>query len=252
MLRCILLLTAVLGANAYSVQSNDIVYTKDGDVFEGQLLERDFRTDHYKIELADGHITQIAMRDIEFIERDPRDYYPVSKRHLPKNTTPIGSIYIGTSLHTLTTESGINTHKASYAGVNLAGQLNINRYFALYADVNIAQYSKLTIDNGLGDRMSESGSNLPNESYTSRQLAIIASTNLYDGWQFFSGLGGYSENYTTSRASFDASGGTVQLGLGYSWQSFQLLARAMYLFSPDYTENVSTSTTAHIQMGFNF
>ncbi|GAA6134128.1 hypothetical protein NBRC116188_09170 [Oceaniserpentilla sp. 4NH20-0058] len=260
---CFIFLLMCVSLHIKAQHYQDIIYKTDGSVLKGTLLERNFSQGKYKIELASGEVLYVPRQEIEFIDRQTsaQPYQPKKTQQAlaqPTYKTPdhtdeaiYGTLFVGSITHTLTTISGTTKNKASYTGVNLAGQYHLSPHFAFYADVNLASYSELKISNGFGDSLTQSGSDLPDEDYSSTQLSLILSSNLQTGWQLFTGIGGFSENYETSEASFNASGAVVQLGMGYNWHSLQIIARLNVLFSPDYTEAVDRSTTGHIQLGFN-
>jgi len=236
----------------------DVIHTTDGDVIRGNIIERDFDNQQYAIQLFNGQIATIPENHIAHLEQldlsesfTTSQYTPVYSKSNAK-MAHFGTLYIGTTVHTLTSQSGIYTKDATYTGINISGQLNLSKHLAMYGGVSIAEFSRLTISDGIGESFKQSGSALPDESYTSKQLGLIVSSNLSTGWQIFTGSGGFIENYATSSANFEAAGANLQFGVGYSWQGLQITARIHALFSPDYTDAVERSTTGHIQMGFNF
>ena len=251
-----------IALNSYGQDQMDVIYTKDGLVHKGHILERNFQQNRYTIALQSGSMLNIARHDIKQIKQEPtlvpisldEPYrsYPSVNRDTPKPSKISGALYLGSSIHTLTTKTSIYTQDSTYTGISMAGQINLNRFFALYTEFNLGSFSKLVITDDLGGRISQSGNELADERYFSKQFGVILSSNLNTGWQVFTGAGGFSEHYSTSDASFDAYGGTVQLGIGYSWHSFQITSRIQYLYSPDYADAVQESSTGHIQLGFNF
>lgn len=264
--------------SALSQPLEDVIYKKDGSVLRGTLIEQDFANGKYKIQLQGGSVFSIDKDDIEKISKEA----PLSSHKAASGTNinihnspsinqttqaqsaPIasqkdkelhvtrGTLYIGTMTHTLKTSTILGESKYTYSGLNLAGQLNVSRHFALYSDLNIGSFSEKEETDNYGNTYTYSGSSLVDENYSSVQVAAILSTNLYEGWQFFTGFGGFRETYKTDNDTFTATGSSFQLGLGYSWQTLQLILRINILNSSDYSDAVDTSDTGHLQLGFNF
>ena len=250
----------------------DVIYKKDGSILRGLLIEQDFANGRYKIQLQGGSIFSINKDDIEKLTKEAplasqtntptATQTPATIAQPPAQEYPLPSItpdegingvfYIGSMVHTLTVASYVGETTFSYTGINLAGQYNFNKHLGLYADINLGKYSERKDTDIYGNTATYSGNDLTDESYTSSQVTLILSTNLYQGWQIFTGLGAYTEAYTTEDDAFSASGSDFQLGLGYSWRTLQILLRINVLNSSDYSDNVDSSTTGHLQLGFNF
>ena len=256
----------------------DVIYKKDGSVLRGTLIEQDFANGKYKIQLNGGSVFSVDKADIEKIGKEaPIANGPNSGVNININNSPVinqnpqveqsvgqntgnnetphktrGTFYIGTMSHTLKTSTIIGDSEFTYSGLNLGGQLNANQHFAIYSDLNIGTFSEKKETDRFGNTTTFSGDDLADESYTSAQIGVILSTNLYQGWQFFTGLGVFSESYSTDIDSSTASGSDFQLGLGYSWQTLQVALRVNILNSSDYSDAVDSSTTGHLQLGFNF
>ncbi len=271
----VLILVTVLTQTVVAQTLQDVIYKKDGSVLRGTLVEQDFDNGRYKIRLDGGSIFSVSREDITKITKEAPlnsgqansgvnininnnpsitqspQLQPAMVAQSPEDKPIRGTFYIGTMSHTLKTTSTFMETEYIYTGLNLGGQINFNQHFAIYADLNIGSYSERTDTDSFGNTVTYSEGELTDESYTSAQIAAILSTNLYQGWQFFTGLGAYSEAYSTEQATFEASGTDFHLGLGYSWQTLQLLLRINLLNSGDYADNV-TSSTGHLQLGFNF
>lgn len=276
--RYLLLILSVISSTVMSNNLEDVIYKKDGTILRGTLIEQDLANGKYKIQLNGGSVFSVDKDDIQKIGKEaplavtsPNNGVNITINNNPSiNQSPQvqqstdqdtalyapsktrGTFYVGTMSHTLKTKTLFNESEFTYTGLNLAGQINVNQHFALYADLNMGSFSEKKETDSLGNTTTYSGSDLADEDYSSAQMAAILSTNLYEGWQFFTGLGVYSESYETDTESFDTTGTDFQLGLGYSWQTLQLLLRINILNSSDYSEAVDSSTTGHLQLGFNF
>lgn len=274
----LLLSTLLISALATANTLEDVIYKKDGSVLRGTLIEQDFANGKYKIQLNGGSVFSVDKADIEKIGKEaPIANGPNSGVNININNSPVinqnpqveqsvvqntgnnetphktrGTFYIGTMSHTLKTSTIIGDSEFTYSGLNLGGQLNANQHFAIYTDLNLGTFSEKQETDRFGNTTTFSGDDLADESYTSAQIGVILSTNLYQGWQFFTGLGVFSESYSTDEDSSTASGSDFQLGLGYSWQTLQVALRVNILNSSDYSDAVDSSTTGHLQLGFNF
>ena len=277
-LRLLLLSTLFMPACIWANTLEDVIYKKDGSVLRGTLIEQDFASGKYKIQLDGGSVFSVDKADIvkigkeapianggnsgvnininnsPVINQNPQveqnTVQSASYDETPKKTR--GTFYIGTMSHTLKSSSIIGDSEYTYSGLNIGGQVNINQHFGIYSDLNLGTFSEKKETDRFGNTTTFSGDDLADENYTSAQIGLILSTNLYQGWQFFTGLGVFSESYSTDDESANASGSDFQLGLGYSWQTLQVVLRANILNSSDYSEAVESSSTGHLQLGFNF
>ena len=256
----LLLICSVFGATCvYANALEDVIYKKDGSVLRGTLIEQDFSNGKYKIQLNGGSVFSVDKADIEKIGKEaPIANGPNSGVNININNSPVinqnpqveqsfthgtgtdaaprktrGTFYIGTMSHTLKTSSIIGDSEFTYTGLNLGGQLNANQHLAIYSDLNLGTFSEKKETDRFGNSTTFSGDDLADESYTSAQIGVILSTNLYQGWQFFTGLGVFSESYSTDEDSSTATGSDFQLGLGYSWQTLQVALRVNVLNSSD-------------------
>ena len=266
----------------------DVIYKKDGSVLRGTLIEQDFANGKYKIQLSGGSVFSVDKDDIEKISKEAplagngnqsgvnininnnpsinqNPQVPQAVPQTPEiaqNTVPQavsepknrtrGTLYIGTMSHTLKSSSIFGETESTYTGLNIAAQLNANKHLGLYADFNIGTFSEKEETDRFGNTTTYSGDDLSDEDYTSVQIAAILSTNLYEGWQFFTGLGVFSESYSNDFESSSASGSDIHFGIGYSWKTLQIVLRANVLNSSDYSDAIDSSTTGHLQLGFNF
>ncbi|MGR6871264.1 hypothetical protein ACU6U9_02900 [Pseudomonas sp. HK3] len=265
----------------------DVIYKKDGSVLRGTLIEQDFANGKYKIQLSGGSVFSVDKDDIEKISKEaplvnngnqsgvnininnnpsinqtPQAQQVPQTPQVAQSTTPLpvtevknktrGTLYIGTMSHTLKSSSIFGESESTYTGLNIAAQLNANQHMAIYTDFNIGTFSEKEETDRFGNTTTFSGDDLSDEDYTSVQIGVILSTNLYEGWQFFTGLGAFTESYSNDFDSSSASGSDIQFGLGYSWKTLQVVLRANVLNSSDYSENIDSSTTGHLQLGFNF
>lgn len=267
-----------ISVSALANTLEDVIYKTDGSVLRGTLIEQDFANGKYKIQLNGGSVFSVDKDDIEKISKEAPitgsghqsgvnininnspviNQNPQVEQTVSQNTDfepphkTLGTFYIGTMSHSLKTVSTLGESTFTYTGLNLAAQFNANQHFAIYSDFNVGSFSEKEETDRFGHTTTLSGSDLSDENYSSFQIAAILSTNLYAGWQFFTGLGAFTESYATDADSSTASGSDFQLGLGYSWQTLQVLLRVNVLNSSDYSEAVDSSTTGHLQLGFNF
>jgi len=277
-MRMILLGLTLVSQIALAENLQDVIYKKDGSILRGNLIEQDFTNGTYKIQLAGGSVFNITKDEIEKItkeaafnqaaqtqqgininvENNPSITQTPQITQAPQVTqTALQQAYnyapeainsykhvysIGSFSKDFTNE---NDDGVSYEGFSLAYQYNFDTNFAFYAEHNRAKLDAII----LGDDYYDT-SDPYNEKYRSTRVAAILSTNNYEGWQFYAGLGLFEEKLTSDVYDESASGSTVILGLGYSWQKLQLQVRIGIDDSSDYENNIS-GTTSNIQIGLN-
>ena len=136
----------------------------------------------------------------------------------------------------------------SYQGANIAYQYNFDKHLALYSELNTGD-----IDNWLiAGREHELPTFIRNGSrYQGVEASVMLSTNNYYGWQFYGGIGLFSENYTFPDRSNNADGAVATLGMGYSWKALQVQLRGSLHNSSDYKEDYSSNNFT-FQLAFNF
>jgi hypothetical protein len=280
-MRILLLSLLLLSGLSHSQDLQDVIYKKDGSVLRGVLIEQDFNSGRYKIQLNGGSVFSIEKADIEKItkeaplngaanngaininiENNPNiNQNPSTEVHASAvaNNAPVQDetfkhvLFIGTMGHGLTASSVYGNSIISYSGFNIGGQLNFNKHLALYADYNRGKLKEIILQPNFGPEETVT-EGLADETYSALQVAAILSTNLYQGWQFFTGLGiskeGYKENDTNESMDFTSTG--VQFGLGYSWRTLQTMLRVNILSDSDYPEHLTDAATVNLQVGFNF
>jgi len=277
-MRMILLGLTLASQIALAENLQDVIYKKDGSILRGNLIEQDFTNGTYKIQLIGGSVFNITKDEIEKItkeaafnqaaqtqqgininvENNPSITQTPQITQAPQVTqTALQQAYnyapeainsykhvysIGSFSKDFTNE---NDDGVSYEGFSLAYQYNFDTNFAFYAEHNRAKLDAIILGDDYYD------TNDPyNEKYRSTRVAAILSTNNYEGWQFYAGLGLFEEKLTSDVYDESASGSTVILGLGYSWQKLQLQVRIGIDDSSDYENNIS-GTTSNIQIGLN-
>lgn len=252
----------------------DVIYKKDGSVLRGTLVEQDFASGRYKIQLQGGSLFSVNKDDIEKITKEapissttnnangininidntPSISQTPSINQQPTMHIPIGSLeekekiksvfYIGTmgkSFSDIDDDNG-----ASYSGLNLAYQINAAKHFAIYTGLNFGKLSTVTVN---GTEYDADG--VFNEKYRSFEIDALLTTNNNKGWQFYSGLGLFNEEYSSNYADESFSGVNLVFGMGYSWKTLQTQLRVALNNSSDYNDD-HTHSTANLQLGFNF
>ncbi len=277
------LLTLILASSvSFAANLQDVIYKKDGSVLRGNLIEQDFTNGTYKIQLAGGSVFNINKDEIEKITKEaPFDSVADSQsgininvennpsinqapvvtqkpqvtqtalqqayNYSPKEKRIYKHVYsIGSLEKTMIDEYDFGY---SYSGFNFSYQYNFNKNVAFYAEHGRAKLDERIID---GDRYDSNNEN--NEKYRSTRVAALLSTNNYEGWQFYTGLGLFSEKFSTDSSSFSATGTSIILGLGYSWENLQTQLRVGIDESSDYDIDYGPSysgTTVGIQLGLN-
>lgn len=265
----------------------DVIYKKDGSVLRGSLIEQDFTNGTYKIQLMGGSVFNITKEEIDKItkekpfnntaqtgsgininvENNPSinqapvvTQEPVIKQtsfsntyiEPPKNESR-HSIRIGSMSKDITDgdDNGIG-----FTGINIAYQYNLDEHFSIYTEYNNADLNSEIID---GDNYYISSYQKDNYSFYGSEVSAMLSTNNFQGWQFYAGLGAFSEKFTRFDESETISGAVVTLGMGYSWQTLQLNFRISGHGSDDYKNTAYnygdddvSATNITFQLGFNF
>jgi len=268
MLRRFILLLLLLPSFGFANTLEDVIYKKDGSVLRGSLIEQDFEKGSFKIQINGGSVFVIPQAEVAKITKEPlvepdltqpsSNYAATPMPSVPAtaNTTYIdeidGVLFIGTSGRSFTDDSNDFYHTDYlYSGWNIGGQKNFNQHVALYSDINIAKLSEGTRTYLWGYEEKLNDSELSDTNYFSLQLSLLLSTNQYKGWQFFTGIGRFKERFSADSKNKTYEGEVYHLGLGYSWQSLQLLLR-VNLLDGDHPEHLTNNTNGHLQLGFNF
>lgn len=263
------LLCLAISSQIFAAEPEDVIYKKDGSVLRGSIIEQNFESGIYKIEIEGGSVFVIQKEEVSKITKEAR------KKPAPtvtsNNPTPIvsqpyvepesnqyysiidGVFFLGSANRTSVQTSTFYETEYVFSGFNFAGQHNFNQHFALYADINYTNLSEGTRLYSSGYEQPLSSNELKSATQSSVQLSLLLSTNHYKGWQFYTGIGKFSEriNIETGEESETFTGEVYQLGMGYSWDICQLLLRVSILDS-DYPEEYTDNTIGNLQLGFNF
>jgi len=266
----------------------DVIYKKDGSVLRGTLVEQDFDNGNYKIQLDGGSIFAVSKDEIAKISKETPLSSTASANNgvhinIENNPTitqsPTHTLQQGSTLQAYGyTEKQIkekhhsvrigrmskditdsDDNGVSLGGINIAYQYNVDEHVALYAEYNKADIDSLIFD---GDHYEKTADNYdrydPHRnayrgdlSYYGYEASAMLSTNNYQGWQFYAGLGLFKETFNGNDFIENASGAVATIGMGYSWQTVQLQLRVSGHASDDYGDNVSSSNTA-LQLAFNY
>jgi hypothetical protein len=245
-----LIIASLLGLASSVIAQNleDVIYKKDGSVLRGVLVEQDFENGRYKIQLQGGSLFSVDKADIDKISKEAPlngtsnndgininidnnatinqnpPTYLVEKRRFDH------VFYIGSMAKSwITDDDYYGDYGETYTGLNLAYQRNFSKHFAVYTAINTGRISSIT-DNGTEY---EVPSDYPDVSFRSFELDALLSTNHYEGWQFYTGLGVFKERYSVYGSNASFSGSNVILGLGYSWESLQVQLRVAINNSSD-------------------
>jgi len=272
-----LILALALTASVSAQALEDVIYKKDGSVLRGTLIEQDFESGRYKIQLQGGSIFAVSKDEISKISKEaPLNNTTINDSgvniNIENNPTitqsPTQSIQQTASLPTYSYSGDQAVEKrhsvrighmskditnsddngVSFSGVNIAYQYNLDENFAFYTEYNTGDFDAVVRD---GDYYEGYDSGYDDWSFNSIEASAIISSNNYQGWQFYAGLGLFQENYEFNGFSDDVSGAVFTLGLGYSWQVVQLHLRVSGHSSDDYGDDMSSSNTA-LQVAYNY
>ena len=286
-MRMILLCLTLIGQLAIAENLQDVIYKKDGSVLRGSLIEQDFTNGTYKIQLMGGSVFNVTKDQIEKITKEAPfndnsqsasgininvannpsiNQAPVVTQKPVINQTSFANTYIETpkkeSRHSIRigrmtkdiTDS--NDNGVGFTGFNIAYQYSFNKHFAIYTEYNNGDLSNEVID---GDDYYIDSYYKDNYSFYGTEVSAMLSSNNFQGWQFYAGLGAFKEKFSYFDESTTVSGAVVTLGMGYSWQNLQLNLRLSGHGSDDYdktpydfsNDDISATNIA-LQLGFNF
>lgn len=250
---CLLLASQLSMAQALE----DVIYKKDGSVLRGEIIEQDFELGRYKIQLQGGSVFVINKDDITKISKESSygrvEALPHNPMVMPPQ--PVGNqkdlknvFFIGSMGKSWTDIDYDGTqYGANYSGLNLAYQRNVTENFALYGALNTGEMSSYVVDGVEYDLPS----GFDPEKYRSFEFDALLSTNTFQGWQFYAGLGLYSEKFTSSSDTLSYTGTNMIFGMGYSWENLQTQFRIAINNSSDYYEEESHAL-ANFQIGLNY
>lgn len=266
MLRSLVPALLIFTSLSFASTQEDVIYKKDGSILRGTLIEQNFETGTYKIEIHGGSVFVIQQSDISKITKEA----PFEQNNTPSqvnasmqpplvSTTQTASVdtndditngvfFIGRVTRNLTVESSNSSeYEYLFSGWNLGSQTNFHQNLALYADLNVANFQHEIQDYGWASDQSD----LPYTRYASAQVSLLISTNQYKGWQFFTGFGRFKERFDSEERTKTYEGEVYHFGLGYSWKSLQLILR-LNVLDGDHPEHFVNNTNGHLQLGFNF
>ncbi|MEH6345867.1 MAG: hypothetical protein V7785_12330 [Bermanella sp.] len=286
-MRLAIITLAFISQISFAQTLQDVIYKKDGSVLRGNLIEQDFTNGTYKIQLMGGSVFSITKEEIDKItkekpfnntvqtgsgininvENNPSiNQAPVVTQEPVIKQTSFSNTYIEPpkkeSRHSIRIGSmskditDSDDNGIGFTGINIAYQYNFDEHFSIYTEYNNADLNSEIID---GDNYYISSYQKDNYSFYGSEVSAMLSTNNFQGWQFYAGLGAFSEKFTRFGESETISGAVVTLGMGYSWQTLQLNLRVSGHGSDDYKstaynygdDDVSATNIA-FQLGFNF
>ncbi|OUR70086.1 hypothetical protein A9Q73_00865 [Bermanella sp. 47_1433_sub80_T6] len=283
-MRLMILALAFTASWATAQALEDVIYKKDGSVLRGTLIEQDFENGRYKIQLKGGSVFAISKDEITKIGKEAPLNNTVAADNgvhinIENNPTitqaPTQTLQQNPTLQTYGYTGDQNTEKRhsirigrmtkdvtneddngiGYRGLNIAYQYNIDENIAFYTEYNNADLNSEIID---GENYQIDSHSKDNMSFSGIEASAMLSTNNYQGWQFYLGLGLFNETFESFGESDTATGAVFTLGMGYDWQPVQLQFRVSAHNSSDYsdevfkTNNELTSSNAVLQLGFDF
>lgn len=285
------LLSLIVALSSTNVMANsqDVIYKKDGSVLKGTLIEQDFANGRYKIQLMGGSVFVVQKDDIDKITKETApinqteqelDALAAESRAKLNQNEPAESTATATtqSIQALNQYSGFapkpkefkhsirigsmskdltdsQNDGISLSGINLAYQYNFNKNIAAYVEYNSGDFDSI-IENGDYYEYDYYYGGKPDISFTGLEVSAMASTNNYEGWQFYAGLGLFRESWDIESYSESATGTVFTFGMGYSWKPAQLHLRISGHSSDDYGVddygNDVTSSNIVLQLATNF
>jgi hypothetical protein len=284
-MRYLLLILALTSSIGFAANLQDVIYKKDGSVLRGNLIEQDFTNSTYKIQLMGGSVFNITKDEIEKITKEAPFNSNVQNQSginiNVENNPSINQAPVVNQEPVISQTSFANTHieppkKESrhsirigsmskditdsddnglgFTGINIAYQYNLDKHLAIYTEYNNGDLNSDIID---GDDYHIDSYHKDNYRFRGTEVSAMLSTNNFQGWQFYAGLGAFHEKYTYFEETETVSGVVLTLGMGYSWQNLQVNLRFSGHESDDYentgnyrADDVSATNVA-FQLGFN-
>lgn len=256
-MRCMIFSLLLASQLTMAQDLEDVIYKKDGSVLRGEIIEQDFELGRYKIQLQGGSVFVINKDDINKISKEssyntvdalPQHPMVMASQPITNKKNLKNVFFIGTMGKSWTDIDYDGTeYGANYSGLNLAYQHNATKNFALYGALNTGKMSSYVVDGTEYDLPSGADP----EKYRSFEFDALLSTNTYEGWQFYAGLGLYSEKFSSSYDSISYNGTNIIFGMGYSWENLQTQFRIAINNSSDYYEEESHAL-ANFQVGINY
>lgn len=278
----------LMGGASMALASEDVIYKNDGSILRGALIEQDFANGHYKIQLLGGSVFSVNKNDIQKISKEPSlsskvqqtndsgisvnienspniNQEPVITQtaHLESSVTDTGSANKGDlkprkkqyqqSLRVARIIKDIkDNHDNGYSfkGFSLAYQYNINKYAAAYWEHSRGTLESVIVnDREVG--VEEHGYTGTEERYYSSQLTTQVSTNNYQGFKLYAGIGLFSEVYTGIQELASVSGRVSTLGIGFN-NNQVLVHFRISKYSSDHYPNQFSSLSTSLQVGLEF
>ena len=242
----------------------DILYKKDGSILKGTLLEQDFTNNLFKIQLAGGSLFVVKAEDVLKIEKEeaaiqntkavitPVNYQPIdstnpmvqSPHYFPNvysskknNSLPKQVFFIGTMDHTVINPIDQDlSFEFNYEGIKFGFQQSYSESIAIHYALNRGKLSSIELVND--DLKVIDSYEFDPQTYFGASAAVILSSNLSNGWQFFTGAGIAHNEYSSTYFNTSQTGITLELGMGYAWNQAQLLLHYQGYLTDDYPGNL--------------
>lgn len=169
-------------------------------------------------------------------------------------------IYVGTSSHIISQEQTINngfysetyTRTTTYSGIKLGFQRNLSKNIAIHFSFRDGSLKEMEItdeDDNVVQRYS--GSQVNDTDHLGISTNVLISTNHYQGFQLFTGLGVSHDNFSNQYYDDSYTSLLLDLGLGYAWQQAQLGLHYQGYIAGDYPDELDVANI-HLQLGFHF
>ncbi|EAT10896.1 hypothetical protein HF888_14375 [Bermanella marisrubri] len=168
--------------------------------------------------------------------------------------------YISTLAHTVSSDMDIYngfysetiTFTETFTGLKLAFQNNLSKNVATHFSIRKGSLDSIEYtDEDDYVIQTVSSNSLPDVDYFGASVDMIVSTNHYQGFQLFSGLGISHDEYSSSFGGEQYTSLVLDLGLGYAWKPAQLALHYQGYIAGDYPDELDVANI-HLQLGFHF
>ena len=179
----LLVLAFAISTSANANSTQDVIYKKDGSILKGTLIEQNFQTGQYKIQLSGGSVFVVQKDDIEKITKEaapvnnteleleavasesraklqPQSSLVVtSQQPTPQYSVPVTNFqthyvtYFGILAHTITSPYSRNffgealDKKERYSGGKLGFQINHSKHIATHYGFEFGKLKEIEIVN---------------------------------------------------------------------------------------------------------
>ena len=233
----VLVSTFVFSSYTLANSSKNVIYTTNGSVLKGTIIEQDFKNGRYQIQLNNGQVVTLKKPEISRIKKDnqitnlqvtpptvsaqrsaPIYSTPTAKKRLTKPS----EFTLGYLHHTIQYDRNpfYNTSpKESFNGVRIGYVKPLRRLLTFRSDLEFAVEDHET-----------SIFDIDEKQYVGLSASLTAGRRFNSGFEMFAGPGIFIHNYIMEGDDDGDLGTMASAGFGFNWRKFSAkLAAKRYL-----------------------